>query len=718
MKKSLKIALAGNPNAGKSTIFNALTGDNQHVGNWPGKTVEVKTGKFEIEDQTVNITDLPGTYSLSSFSPEEEIARDFLVKDKPDLVINVVDAANLERNLYLTLQILETGVPTLILLNMVDVAERRGLRINTNLLSEKLGGVDIIQTTANKKFGMDELMKEIIANAGIQNNFQIEYPNSIREIIDALLPLIDREPSLRLYDPTHLAIQLLEGDRHLIEEISTESKNDLSKLLNNSHEKFGDDPSIAIADHRYTFIQEITEKGISRKNVHIPFSDRVDTIVTNKFIGVPIFFVTMYIVFQLVQNVSAPFLEWIDSIFTGPLTHWATAILNWSNAPDWVSSLIVDGVLAGVGGILVFLPGLYFMYLLLAILEQSGYMARAAFVMDRFMNKAGLHGKSFIPMILGFGCNVPAIYATRTIKKREARILTSLLIPFMSCSARLPVYLIFGMAFFPEQSNIVIFSLYLLGIIVAASIGIILSRTLFQGETLSIMVMELPPYRIPTISSILKYAKNQSGRFVKNAGTIIVVFSTILWILLNLPLGVQNAKESYFGTVSNSIAPILAPAGFGTWEASGALVTGLVAKEIVVSTFAQIYHIPQEENPIVNEVGIVQELKDIAIGFGDAIILAGQETLEIFTPGIDLFPQEELREDIGLSKALHSSFTPLSAYAFLVFVLLYVPCAATMSAQKQEFGWKWMTVSILITLIVPWILSVLVFQGGTLLGLG
>ncbi|MBT3240302.1 MAG: ferrous iron transport protein B [Chloroflexi bacterium] len=717
MKKSLRIALAGNPNAGKSTIFNALTGDDQHVGNWPGKTVEVKTGYFQIDDLKVEITDLPGTYSLSSFSPEEEIARNFLIQEKPDLVINVVDASNLERNLYLTLQVLETHVPTLILLNMNDVAERRGLTLNTKLLSEKLGGVEIIQMTANKNFSGDELKRKIIATAGTQNDLHLEYPKPITEIIDQLVPVIRQEAGLKIYDPTHLAVQLLEGDRHLIDDISLEAKNTFSKILGKSQENFEEDISIAIADHRYKIIQGITEKVISRKKGDVSFSDRVDNFVTNKFFGIPIFFVTMYIVFQLVQNVSAPYLDWIDGVFTGPLTHWATTFLIWVNAPDWVSSLIVDGVLAGVGGILVFLPGLFMMYLLLAILEQSGYMARAAFVMDRFMNKARLHGKSFIPMILGFGCNVPAIYATRTIKKPEARILTSLLIPFMSCSARLPVYLIFGMAFFPDKSNIVIFSLYLLGILVAASIGIILSRTLFRGETLSIMVMELPPYRLPTLSSILKYAKNQSSKFVKNAGTIIVVFSTILWLLLNLPWGVQNARDSYFGQVSNSIAPILAPAGFGTWEASGSLVTGLVAKEIVVSTFAQIYHIPQEEIAE-SDLGLGLEFKEIAVGFGEATILAGKETLEVFTPGITLFPDEELREDIGLSKALRSSFTPLSAYAFLVFVLLYVPCAATMGAQKQEFGWKWMTVSIAITLIVPWILSVLVFQGGTLLGLG
>lgn len=715
--KPLRIALAGNPNAGKSTIFNALTGDNQHVGNWPGKTVEIKTGSFIINGQMIEITDLPGTYSLSSYTPEEEIARNFLILEKPDLVVNVVDAANLERNLYLTLQVLETGVPTLVLLNMNDIADRRGLKINTKLLSEKLGGVPVIQATASKNLGIEDLKQTIANKVGSEKSFVLDYPAPLSGYISELTNLIQQESALNVYHPAHLAVQILEGDTSLIKDLSPVAKKNIHNKLERFQSEIKDDLSIAIADHRYTFLQDIAKKIIDRQQEQVPLSDRIDRIFTNKYLGVPIFFIAMYLLFNLVQNVSAPYLNWINDLFNGPLTHWSILLLNWLNAPTWISSLTIEGILAGVGGVMVFLPSLFMMYLLLAMMEQSGYMARAAFVMDRFMNKAGLHGKSFIPMILGFGCNVPAIYATRTIKNPKARILTSLLIPFMSCSARLPVYMIFGMAFFPNNANLVVFSLYLLGIIVAAITGIILSRVLFRGETLSILVMELPPYRLPTLSSILNYAKDQSGRFIKNAGTIIVVFSTILWLLLNLPWGVQDARDSYFGIMSNSIAPILAPAGFGNWEATGSLVTGLVAKEIVVSTLAQIYHIPQEENTQ-TEIRFVEEIKGIVLGFGDATLIAGKETLEVLTPGISLFTEDDISENLGLSQALQTSFTPLSAYSFLVFVLLYVPCAATMGAQKQEFGWKWMTVSILITLIVPWILSVLVFQGGTLLGLG
>jgi ferrous iron transport protein B len=388
------------------------------------------------------------------------------------------------------------------------------------------------------------------------------------------------------------------------------------------------------------------------------------------------------------------------------------------NAPDWLLSLTVDGVLAGVGGVLVFFPGLFTMYFCLAILEQSGYLARAAFVMDRVMSKIGLHGKSFIPMILGFGCNVPAIYATRTIEKRESRLLTALLIPFMSCSARLPVYIVFGLAFFPTNANLIILGMYMTGIVVAALVGLILSRTLFKGHTLSILVMELPSYGFPPMKSVFITARDQSREFIRKAGTLIVGFSLILWFLLNMPWGVTDPQESFYGKVSTGIVPILEPAGFGKWEASGALVTGMVAKEIVVSTLAQVYHIPLEVDTA-DDFSFWADAQNLLFGLGEAILQAGQELLEVFTPGISLFPEEESNgENVALSQALQRAFTPLSAISFLLFVLLYVPCVATIGAQRQEFGWKWAAVSVAITLVVPWMISVSVYQLGSLFGFG
>jgi len=340
-------------------------------------------------------------------------------------------------------------------------------------------------------------------------------------------------------------------------------------------------------------------------------------------------------------------------------------------------------------------------------------------VMDRFMSKVGLHGKSFIPMVLGFGCNVPAIYATRTIEKREARLLTGLLIPFMSCSARLPVYLIFGMVFFPNNANLVIFLLYLVGIVVAAVIALLASRLIFRGRTLSIMVMELPSYRRPSLKAMLSYALMQSGEFLKKAGTVIVGFSILLWVLLNLPIGVSDPADSYFGRFSAVLSPTLEPAGFGTWEASGALVTGLVAKEMVVSTLAQVYHVPQNETTF-EPRPLVEDIENLGLGLGTAVLDAGKALVDTFTPGVTLFPEErsDAEENTALSEAIMQAFTPLSAASYLVFVLLYVPCVATVSAQSQEFGWKWAMVSVAITLIVPWLFAVAIFQTGSLLGLG
>jgi ferrous iron transport protein B len=525
------------------------------------------------------------------------------------------------------------------------------------------------------------------------------------------------------YPPRWLAIQLLEGDTSLVAENGKPLPNEIHAVLSDSkarlNDLFSEDLDILIADNRYQFVRSLVRETLTREDLEKPtLTDRIDRLFTNQYLGAPIFLVIMYFIFNIVQNVSAPFLDWIDYLFTGPLTHWTTAIFTWLSAPSWLLSLMVDGVLAGLGGVLVFLPGLFTMYFCLAILEQSGYLSRAAFVMDRFMSKVGLHGKSFIPMILGFGCNVPAIYATRTIEKREARLLTGLLIPFMSCAARLPVYLIFGLAFFPDNANLVITGMYITGIVVAAIVGLALSKTLFKGKTLSILVMELPAYRLPTVKCVYDYAWDQSKQFIRKAGKLIVAFSMVLWFLLNMPWGVTDPEQSYYGEVSAGLSPILEPAGFGTWEASGALVTGMVAKEIVVATLAQVYHIPQEVGAS-EEFSLWTDIQNILLGLGEATLHSGQELLEVVTPGITLFPEEKANgENVALSQALQGAFTPLSAISFLLFVLLYVPCVATIGAQNQEFGWKWAGVSVAITLVVPYTISVFVYQMGSLLGLG
>ena len=544
------------------------------------------------------------------------------------------------------------------------------------------------------------------------------YNPEIEKEIQTLTQAIEGNDGFRSGTPPRwMAIQLLEGECK--DPIPVEVQKALAESQARLVDRFGVELDLIFADNRYQFVRSLVDETLTRRDLEKPTrSDQLDRLLTNQYLGAPIFLIIMYFIFNIVQNVSAPYLDWIDYLFTGPITHWTTATLTWLNAPDWLLSLAVDGVLAGLGGVLVFFPGLFTMYFCLAVLEESGYLARAAFVMDRFMSKVGLHGKSFIPMILGFGCNVPAIYATRTIERREARLLTGLLIPFMSCSARLPVYLIFGLAFFPDHANLVITGMYITGIMVAAVVGIILSRTLFKGRTLSILVMELPAYRIPTLKCVIDYAWDQTKQFVRKAGMLIVMFSMGLWLLLNLPWGVADHHQSYYGRLSSGLSPVLEPAGFGTMEASGALVTGLVAKEIVVSTLAQLYHAPQEEAAEEN-LSLWEEVQAILWGFGEATLQSGKELMEVFTPGISLFSDEEGNgENVALSRALQKAFTPLSAISFLLFVLLYVPCVATIGAQRQEFGWKWAAVSVAITLVVPWVMSVLVYQTGSLLGLG
>jgi ferrous iron transport protein B len=406
----------------------------------------------------------------------------------------------------------------------------------------------------------------------------------------------------------------------------------------------------------------------------------------------------------------------MDSVINGPVAHWTTALLTFFGAPDWLLSLAVDGVVAGVGGVLVFVPGLLVLYFFLAVLEDSGYMARAAFVMDRFMRVVGLHGKSFIPMILGFGCAVPAIYATRTIASRRDRILTALLVPLMSCSARLPVYVVFGMAFFAAHAGTVIWLLYALGIIVALLAGLVFTHTLLKPNTSSAFVLELPPYRRPAFKGTLIHMWEHTSEFVRKAGTLIFALSIVMWVLLRLPLGVEDQQDSLFGRVSTAIAPVFAPLGFGDWETAGALVTGFVAKEVVVSTLSQIYVGEAESAEAEVPVSLGEDLTTIFGGFVTAVVDAGRIFLSLI-PGVNLVPPDEAPQETALSLALQERFTPLTAVAFLVFVLLYVPCIATIGAIKHEFGTSWAVLSAVYQTSVAWLLAFLIFQGGRLIGL-
>jgi ferrous iron transport protein B len=553
--------------------------------------------------------------------------------------------------------------------------------------------------------------------------FQLDYGGKIEREIAKIISVFDEiQFDTGRYPKRWLALKLLEADAEILTRVQDmPNGGQVIALARQGAEHIasmlGDDFDLLTADRRYGYINGIVRQSLHRPLIdRITLTDRIDDIVTHKWLGLPFFFAVMYIVFRLVIDVSSPFLDWTDAVINGPIANWLRLLLDLVSAPAWTRSLLIDGVVAGVGGVLVFVPGLLILYFFLALLEDSGYMSRAAFVMDRFMRVVGLHGKSFIPMILGFGCAVPAIYATRTIASRRDRVLTALLVPLMSCSARLPVYVVFGLAFFGARAGTVIWAMYALGIVVAMIAGMVFTRTILKPDATSAFVLELPPYRQPALKSVLIHMWENTREFVRKAGTLILFASVVMWFLLNLPWGVTDQRDSYFGKFSGAISPVFAPLGFGNWETGGALVTGFMAKEIVVSTMSQIY-LGGEEMQIVEETTLGEDLIGIGQGFVDATVRSGKILLSII-PGVNLMDEEAEGEDTALSIALRNSFTPLSAVALLVFVLLYVPCVATLGAIKHEFGNSWAVTSAVYQTAVAWIAAFIVYQGGRLLGLG
>lgn len=553
--------------------------------------------------------------------------------------------------------------------------------------------------------------------------FKLDYGGKIEREIAKLIAAFDEiQFDTGRYPKRWLALKLLEGDADILERVSKMPRGEQVIALakqgaEHVSSMLGDDFDLLTADRRYGYINGIVRQSLHRPLVdRLTLTDRIDDIVTHKWLGLPVFFAVMYIVFRLVIDVSSPFLDWTDAVINGPIANLFRFILDLVSAPAWTRSLVIDGIVAGVGGVLVFVPGLLILYFFLALLEDSGYMSRAAFVMDRFMRVVGLHGKSFIPMILGFGCAVPAVYATRTIASRRDRVLTALLVPLMSCSARLPVYVVFGLAFFGARAGTVIWAMYALGIVVAMTAGMVFTRTILKPDATSAFVLELPPYRQPALKSVLIHMWENTREFVRKAGTLILFASVVMWLLLNLPWGVTDQRDSYFGRFSGAIAPVFAPLGFGNWETGGALVTGFMAKEIVVSTMSQIY-VGGEEAEVVEETTLGEELIGIGQGFVEATVSSGRILLSII-PGVNLVEEEAEGEDTALSVALRQRFTPLSAVALLVFVLLYVPCVATLGAIKHEFGTSWAWISAVYQTVVAWLAAFLVYQGGRLLGLG
>ena len=669
----LIVGLAGNPNVGKTTLFNRLTGMRQHVGNWPGKTVERAEGHFKHGSYEYEVIDLPGNYALSAHSIEEIVSRDFIVDDDSDVIINVVDAANLERNLYLTVQMMELGANLVMALNMNDYAKKKDHIIDIELMSELLG-FPVVEVNAKNGDGIDELLTTVEkASANpIDSSEKLSYGNDVKGHLMDLQTLIEKDSNLLDVPSVWTAIKLLEKDTIVIDKVKGSSNSsqifaEVDKLSTHLRDVYGEGPEEVIANARYAFIDGLMAESVKRPAVEKESTtDKIDKIVTNRLLAPFIFLGIMFVMFHLTFTIGAPFQDMIDAGF-GELAGFVSGFLG----EGLLSSLICDGIIGGVGGVLTFLPIIILMFLFLSILEDSGYLARAAFTLDIVMHKVvGLHGKAFIPMILGFGCGVPAIMATRTMENEGDRMLAMMLVPFMSCSARLPIYGIFIAAFFSEHHALMLILIYVLGIVVALIVAAILKRTMFKGLS-SPFVMELPTYKIPSLKGVLLHTWEKVKGFLRKAGTIILVCSVVLWILQNIfPWGGTDPQMSLLGVIGSTFAPIFAPLGFGTWQAAVAIIAGLAAKEVVVSTFGT---------------------------------LAGLEE----------------DDEEGIKNLVHDTFTPLSAFSFMAFTLLYTPCFAAIGAIKQETNsYKWALTMCGITLVTAYVVSFLIFQIGGLAGFG
>lgn len=564
-------------------------------------------------------------------------------------------------------------------------------------------------------------------------SFTIDYGPDIEEEIARLSREIAHYPQIFAVFPQRwLAVKLLEQDHEIQQKLlHIEGGPAVLTHAQISHAHlvalFGQDVDSLMANRRYSWIHTLVAQAVHKtKTDRYTTSDKMDRVLTHKYLGIPIFLVAMWAVFKLTAEVSAPYIDWIGSVLNGPVTAWISSLLSFIGLGDtWIVSLFVDGVIAGVGGLLVFIPVLMFLYLALALLEDSGYMARAAFVMDSLMSRIGLQGKSFLPLMVGFGCSVPAIYATRTLENEKDRILTGLLVPFMSCGARLPVYVMFAAIFFPEYGGAVVFGLYLLGIATAIVLGVILRRTVFQDEDQSAFIMELPPYRMPAIRSIWLHMWQRTSAFLKSAWTMILGISMLIWLLMAIPVGGSGTfadtevDDSLYATVSGVIAPALEPLGFGNWQSSGALISGFVAKEVVVSTLAQVYGVTEVEQAAPTTT-FLEDVVAIAGGFAQATIDTIKSIPLII--GIDLLDGEAEAEPSSLMVAIEDGFEEtsggygaLAALSFMVFVLIYTPCMVAAAAEKQELGARWMWVSLIGQLILAWGMAFLIFQGGKFL---
>lgn len=700
--KKITLALAGNPNCGKTTIFNHLTGARQHVGNYPGVTVEKREGKKIYRDYEFTIVDLPGTYSLTAYSPDEVVARQVLLEDEIDMIVNIVDATNLERHLALTVQLKELGLPMVVGLNMMDLAEEANIKIDNSLLSQLLGH-SVMPVIGTKNIGVDQLLDIAIEIQEGRRNLSerpVRYQQGVENEINnikKLLPNIktrnskgnpegpERQEAIHRWT----AIKLLENDQDVVSRMKRRLNTEalLAQVLKSRRavqEQFGEDPELLLVDGRYAIARGAVREGVTFPiEDRVSLTERIDTIVLNRFLGLPIFLAAMWLLFQLTFTLGAYPVAWLEEGVT-LLAEGAGSFFS----DGLLKSLIVDGIIGGVGGVVVFLPNILLLFLGITFLESTGYMARAAFVMDKLMHNMGLHGKSFIPMVLGFGCSIPAIMATRTLENPRDRLVTILVIPLMSCGARLPVYILLTGAFFsPSAAGNVIFSIYLIGIILAVLMAKLFRTWLFPG-TSEPFVMELPVYRMPVWKSVLIQVWERAVLYLKKAGTIILAASILIWACFTFPASDEGEvidpsiqmEQSAAGKIGHIIEPLIQPLGFD-WKTGTALLAGFAAKEIVVSTMGTLYSIES----------------------GDDTDIEGEDYQRSFS--------ERVREESG--------FTPLTAYVLMLFILIYIPCLSTVAIVYRETnGWRWPLFLIGYTLALAWTVSFLAYRGGLILGIG
>jgi ferrous iron transport protein B len=713
---SLTIGLVGNPNCGKTTLFNALTGARQKVGNWSGVTVERKSGFFKQDDATIEVVDLPGTYSLiratESLSIDESIACEFILNRQADVIINIIDASNLERNLYLTMQLIEMRVPMMVVLNMMDVAKQRGIQIDLEKLEKELG-CPVMALQASKRKGIKEFKRAILAAKQLRAP-QREIPCSpvitkaIHDVMTASHPLAQNK---------WLAIRLLEDDAIARAQVNEAVLKEVAIAQGHIRAALSEDPDILLADARYQFIQTILTQAVKKTHARKTWTARLDAIVLNRLLGIPIFLAVMYWMFFFAINIGGAFQDFFDissdTLFVDGFAH----VLGYLGSPNWLTAILANGIGKGINTTITFMPVIGAMFLALAFLEDSGYMARAAFVVDRAMRALGLPGKSFVPMIVGFGCNVPSVMAARTLENKRDRILTAMMSPFMSCGARLAIYAIFTAAFFSSGGQNIVFMLYLLGIIMAMLTGLLLRKTVLKGEPAS-LVMELPPYHLPNIKTLCIHAWQRLKLFVLRAGKLIIPICVLIGVLnvLNMDGTINSGgdSQSLLSTLGQWLTPIFAPMGIhqDNWPATVGLVTGVLAKEVVVGTLNTLY------SQIGHLTSMPEEAFNVWAGLSSALASIPENLMQLVhslsNPILAKAPIHPVTE--GVYGVMASRFDGrIGAVAYLLFVLLYFPCVSTTAAMLREVNRAWTWFSVVWTTLIAYGVAVGFYQAATFL---